>query len=205
MLDREGKRTIDVAYTKHEMLEKLQELRTPPDFVNQNKVYILTKEVNEFHALTRDRQIEIVTTHGVRSFVKSLIMKETPIENAFRRMNLTPTERRDYETIIRSGGIVLVSGTDPFHEEEWTGHTLNKWITNQANSSNLIVKDVQNIRQVPYEPQPEVHYMPEMAVAGEFGHADEVRAPDEIPLQDNQRYVRDPKTKQLGIYQAPHE
>lgn len=204
MFSQEEKRTIEVAYTKNEMLEKLQHLRKDPTTVDQNMIYILAKEVNEFHALGRDPQVKIVTTHGVRSLIKTLLFKETPIEKSLRRMKLTPAQYHEYSKALKNGGILLVSGSDPYDERQWTGHTLNKWITNQANSSNLIVWDVKDVRIVPYKPDEEVNYMPEMAVAGEFGQADLVVEPGEMPLKDNQRYVRDPKTKALSIYQAPH-
>lgn len=203
MFINEEKRTVDIVNSKHEMLEKLQELRISPQMNHRNKIYILSKDVNEFHALTRDDQIEIVTTHGIRSFIKTLLFKETPIEKVLCRMNLPPTESRDYKKAIKNGSIVLVSGSDPFNEHEWTGHTLNKWITNQSNASNLINWDVKDIRVVPFHSNQEVHMAPEMAVAGEFGRASD-EGNDEIPLKDNQRYVRDPKTKELSIYQGPH-
>lgn len=205
MLSNEEKRTIDVAYTKHEMLEKLQELRKSPEIVDQNKIYILTKHVNEFHALSRDHQIELVTTHGIRSFMKSLIFKETPIERALRRMNLSPTERSEYEAVIKAGGIMLISGRDPFNEQEWTGHTLNKWITNQFNTSNLINRNVKEIRQVPYQRESQIYVTTVTGVSGDYGLNNAPIDDDVIPLKDNQRYVRHPKTKVLSIYQGPHE
>ncbi|MGE7020881.1 general stress protein [Solibacillus cecembensis] len=202
MSENEVKRSIDVAHSKSEMLEKLQKLRTP-GLARQNTIYILTNEVNEFHALARDAQIQIVTTHGIRNHLKALFTKETAIEKTLHRMLLSPTEKREYMEVIKKGGMVLVSGTDPFYESEWTGHTLTKWITNQKNPSNLIIWGLKEIRPVAFNPQ-RVIRMPDMAVAGEFGMADEVE-PDEIPLQDDQRYIRDPKTGELGIYQAPHK
>ena len=205
MFRNEPKQTIDVAYTKHEMLEKLQELRKAPEIVDRDKIYILTNHVNEFHALTRDDQIELVTSQGISNFIKTLLFKETPIEKALRRMNLSHSDRIEYEAIIGIGGMVLVSGTDPFNEREWTGHTLNKWITNQSNSSNLILWDVKDIRQVPYHQEKKEHFIPEWGVASEFGQGEEVVLTGDIPLKDSQRYVRHPKTKELSIYQAPYE
>lgn len=202
LYENEVKRSVDVAYSKYEMLEKLQKLRTP-GLVRQNKIYILTNEVNEFHALARDAQIEIVTIHGIRNHLKVLFTKEDAIEKMLHRMLLSPTEKRNYMEVIKKGGMVLVSGTDPFYESEWTGHTLTKWITNQKNPSNLIVWGLKEIHPVAFKPQRAL-YMPNMAVAGEFGMGDEAD-PDEIPLQDDQRYIRDPKTGNLGIYQAPHK
>ncbi|MEK4423896.1 serine/threonine protein kinase [Solibacillus sp. FSL K6-1523] len=202
MSENEVKRSVDVAYSKHEMLEKLQKLRMP-GLVRQNKIYILTNEVNEFHALARDAQIQIVTTHGIRNHLKALFTKETAIEKILHRLLLSPVEKREYMGVIKKGGMVLVSGTDPFYESEWTGHTLTKWITNQKNPSNLIIWGLKEIRPVAFKSQRTLR-MPDMAVAGEFGMAKEVDS-DEIPLQDDQRYIRDPKTGELGIYQAPHK
>ena len=205
MLSNEEKRIIYVSNTKHEMLEKLQQLRKAPEIVNQDRIYVLTKYVNEFHALHRDHQINLVTSHGIRNYIKSLFLKETPIERVLRRLDLSPSERNEYEAVIKAGGIVLVTGSDPFNEQEWTGHTLNKWITNQFNASNLINRDVKEIRQVPYEKEPTVYYAPNMGIAGDFGYKDASLKGDEMPLTDNQRYVKHPKTKVLSIYQGPHE
>ena len=206
MFEREPKQTVDIVYTKHDLLTKLQELRKSPETVQRNMIYILTKHVNEFHALNRDSQIKLVTSHGVRSFLKELLFKESPIENALRRMNLSHGERQEYEAVIHSGGMLIVSGTDPFHEEEWTGHTLTKWITNRSNSSNIILWDVKEERVIPFESKPQLYFLPSMGVAGEFGHGEEVMASadDEVPLKENQRLVRDPKTRELGVYQGPH-
>ncbi len=203
MFSNEEKRTVEIVKTKNELLVKLQELRKPPDIVDRNKIYILAKHVDEFHALNRDEQIDIVTTHGIRSFIKTLLFKETPIEKALRRMQLSPFEQRRYESSIKNGDIVIVSGSDPFNEHQWTGHTLNKWITNQSNASNLIDWNVKDIRVVPFTPKQEVQMAPEMSVASDFGQEIHVSS-DEIPLMDNQRYVRHPKTRVLSIYQGPH-
>ena len=203
MFSNEEKRTVEIVKTKNELLVKLQELRKPPDIVDRNKIYILAKHVDEFHALNRDEQIDIVTTHGIRSFIKTLLFKETPIEKALRRMQLSPFEKRRYEASIKNGDIVIVSGSDPFNEHQWTGHTLNKWITNQSNASNLIDWNVKDIRVVPFTPKQEVQMAPEMSVASDFGQEIHVSS-DEIPLMDNQRYVRHPKTRVLSIYQGPH-
>lgn len=205
MFEIEPKQTVAIVYTKQDLLTKLQELRKPPETVHRNMIYILTKHVNEFHALNRDSQIKIVTTHGVRSFIKELINKESPIEKALRRMKLPHRKHQEYEAVIRNGGILIVSGTDPFHESEWTGHTLNKWITNRSNSSNIIRWDVKEERIVPFESKPQMYILPSMGVAGEFGRLDEVIANDDgRPLQSNQRLVRHPKTRELGVYQGPH-
>ena len=166
MFNNGEKRTVEIVKTKKEMLERLQEMRIPPDIVQRNKIYILTKHVNEFHALGRDDQIEIVTTHGILSFVKTLLYKETPIERVLRRLELTPAEYSLYTAAIKNGEIVIVSGTDPFNEAQWKGHTLNKWITNRANSSNLIDWSIENERVVPYIPKQEVQ-VSEMSVASD--------------------------------------
>ena len=209
MFQIEPKQTVDIVYTKHELLEKLQQLRQPPEIVNRQTIYILTKHVNEFHALMRDSQIELVTTHGIRSFLKELLFKESPVDKMLRRMKLPHNERQEYEAIIRSGGMLIVSGTDPLHEEEWTGHTLYRWITNRSNSSNITLQHIKEERVIPYEPKPQLYFLPSMGVAGEFGRADEVLGTsdpgDEVPLQDTQRLVRDPKTRELGVYQGPHK
>ena len=203
MFSNEEKRTVEIVKTKRELFEKLQELRKSPDIVDRNKIYILTKHVNEFHALGRDEQIEIVTSHGLRSLMKTLLSKETPIEKALRRLDLTPTEYSLYSIAIKNGEIVIVSGTDPFNETEWKGHTLYKWITNRANASNLIDWNVKHERMIPYTPMQEVQGAPEMNVASDFGQVDDVDI-DLIPLKDNQRYVRHPRTKELSIYQGSH-
>lgn len=199
----EEQRTVEIVKTKHELFEKLHVLRKSPDIVNRNKIYILTKHVNEFHALGRDDQIEIVTTHGIRSLIKTLLSKETPIEKALRRLDLTPTEFSLYSAAINNGEIVIVSGTNPFNEGEWKGHTLYKWITNRANASNLIDWNVKNERIVPYVPKQEEPIVSDMNVASNFGQVDDEEA-DLMPLKDNQRYVRHPKTRELCIYQGPH-
>lgn len=207
MFQTEPKQTVDVVYTKRDLLEKLQELRLPRETVNRHTIYILTKHVNEFHSLARDSQIKLVTTHGIGSFLKELLFKESPIEKVLRLMKLPHQQYLEYEAVIRSGGMVIVSGVDPLNEREWTGHTLTKWITNRSNSSNIILRDVKEERVIPYEPKPQLYFLPSMGVAGEFGRADEVlaSADDEIPLQDKQRLVRDPKTRELGVYQGPHK
>lgn len=207
MYEQEPKQTVDIVYTKHELLTKLQELRKSPEVVRRNQIYILTKHVDEFHALARDSQITLVTTHGIRNFMKELLFKESPIEKIFRRMNISYGVRVEYEAVIRSGGMVVVSGTDPFHEEEWTGHTLFKWITNRSNSSNITLHDVKEERVVPFEPDKQLYFLPSKGVAGEFGSAKVVMASgeDSTPLKDSQRYVRDPRTRELGVYQGPHE
>ena len=153
MYEHAPKQTVDLVYTKHDLFTKLQELRKSPEVVHRNQIYILTKHVDEFHALTRDHQVTLVTTHGMRNFIKELLFKESPIEKVLRRMNLSHSERVEYEAVIRSGGMVVVSGTDPFNEEEWTGHTLTQWITNRSNSSNITLHDIKEERVVPYEPE----------------------------------------------------
>lgn len=200
----EPKQTIDVAYTKQELLEKLQELRKPDNEIDRTHIYVFTKDVDEFHALARDQQITLITSSGLRNFIKSFFKRESPIEENLRRLNLPHNERFEYESIINSGGKLLVTGSDPFHEEGWTRHTLYNWITNRANPSNLIRWDVKDERPIPFERQRHFEYVPSMGVAGEFGRGDDVEQSDEIPLKDNQRYVRDPETKDLGIYQGPH-
>ncbi|ATP38851.1 serine/threonine protein kinase [Solibacillus sp. R5-41] len=202
MYENEVKRSIDIAYSKYEMFEKLQKLRTP-DLTRQNTIYIITNEVSEFHALARDTQIQIVTTHGIRNHIKALFTKETPIEKAIRRMQLSKKEEKEYMEVIKKGGMVLVSGADPFNESEWTGHTLTKWITNQKNPSNLFIWGLKEIYPVTFKPQ-RAPRMPDMAVAGEFGIRDKADK-DKSPLQDDQCYIRDPMTGELGIYQAPHK
>lgn len=203
MVSNEEKRTVEIVKTKKELLEKLQELRKSPEIVDRNKIYILSKHVEEFHALNRDEQIEIVTTHGIGNFIKTLLFKETPIEKVLRRLELSPSEQIFYEMAIKNGDIVVVSGSDPFNEQQWTGHTLSKWITNRSNASNLIDWNVKDVRVVPFTPKQEVQVVPEMGIASDFGQAIHVDS-DEIPLKDNQRYVRHPKTKVLSIYQGPH-
>ena len=199
MFSNEKKRTIEIVKTKMEMLERLQELRKSPDIVERNKIYLLTKHVNEFHALGRDDQIEIMTTHGIRSFIKTLFFKETPIERVLRRMELTVAEYSLYSTAIKNGAIVIVSGTDPFNEAEWKGHTLNKYITNRVNGSNLIDWNVKNERVIPYEPKHEL----QVYAASDLVQVNDVD-PDIFSLKENQRYVLHPKTRELSIYQAPH-
>lgn len=196
------KRSIDVANSKYEMFEKLQKLRTP-GLTRQNTIYIITNEVNEFHALARDTQIQIVTTHGIGNHLKALFTKETPIEKTIRRMQLPIAEEKEYMEVIKRGGILLVSGTDPFNESEWNGHTLTKWITNQKNPSNLFIWGVKDIHLVAFQPQ-QANATPNMAVAGDFDVINEADK-DGMPLQDDQSYIRDPKTGELGIYQAPHK
>ncbi|AWE06155.1 serine/threonine protein kinase [Lysinibacillus sp. 2017] len=203
MFSNEEKRTVEIVKTKNELLEKLQEMRKTPDIVERNQIYILSKHVDEFHSLNRDEQIDIITTHGIGSFIKTLLFKETPIEKSLRRMELSPSEQSRYEAAIKNGDIVIISGSDPFNEQRWTGHTLNKWITNRSNASNLIDWNVKDERVIPFTPKQEVRMVPEMGVASDFGQASPVDS-DEIPLKDNQRYVRHPKTKVLSIYQGPH-
>ncbi|MGN7477001.1 general stress protein [Solibacillus silvestris] len=204
MFRNEPKQTIDVAYSKRELLEKLQELREPDNVLDRTNIYVLTKDVDEFHSLGRDQQITLVTSNGIFGFLKNLFKKESPIEEKLRRLNLPHNERLEYEAIIQSGGKLLITGRDPFNEEEWTGHTLYNWITNRSNPSNLIRWDVKEERPVPFQQRRQFEYVPNMGVAGEFGRGDDVAESDEIPLKDNQRYVRDPKTKELNIYQGPH-
>ena len=199
MFSNKEKRTIEIVKTKREMFERLQKLRISPDIWERNKIYLLTKHVNEFHALGRDDQIEIVTTHGIRSFIKTLLFKETPIERVLRRMDLTVTEYHLYSTAIKNGAIVIVSGTDPFNEAEWKGHTLNKYITNRANGSNLIDWNVENERVIPFEPKQEL----QVYAASDLVQVNDVDA-NFFPLKENQRYVLHPKTRELSIYQGPH-
>ena len=203
LFNNEEKRTVVIVKTKYEMFEKLQELRKSPDIVNRNKIYILTKHVNEFHALNRDDQIEIITTHGIRNFIKTLFYKETPIQKALRRMELTQDEYILYSTAIKNGGIVIVSGTDPFNEAEWKGHTLYKWITNRTNASNLIDWSIENERIVPYIRKQEVQVDSETDGALQVVQEGDIDM-DLMPLKENQRYVRHPKTRELCIYQGPH-
>lgn len=205
----EPKQSIDVAYTKGELLEKLQELRggEPGEEIDRTHVYVLTKDVDEFHSIARHQQISLITTNGVRSILKTLFTKETPIEEKLRRLNLPENERLEYEKIINDGGKILITGSDPFDEEGWEGHTLDNWITNRSNPSNLIRWDIEEERPIPFEEQKKKYepLPPNSEVAGEFGRGDEVEDPDIIPLKDNQRYVRDPHTKELSIYQGPHK
>ncbi|MEG0384105.1 MAG: serine/threonine protein kinase, partial [Solibacillus sp.] len=196
------KRSIDVANSKYEMFEKLQKLCTPA-LLWPNTIYILTNEVNEFHALARDPQIQIVTTHGIRNHLKALFTKETPIEKAFRRMQLSIAEEKEYMEVIKKGGMVLVSGTDPFNESEWTGHTLTKWITNQKNPSNFFIWGLKEIHPVAYNVQ-RATSVPVVAVVENYKFVDEADI-NEFPLQEGQRYIRYRKTGELGIYQGPHK
>lgn len=201
----EPKQKIDVAYTKQELLEKLQELRRPDNELEGTHIYVLTKDVDEFHSIARDQQVSLITTNGVRSIVKTALTKESPIEEKIRRLGLPENKRLEYEKIIEEGGKLLITGTDPFDEEDWTGHTLDDWITNRSNPSNLINKEVMDERPVPFEPEKKYEALPNTSVAGDFGRSGDVDDPDIIPLQDDQRIVRDPNTKEIGIYQAPHE
>ncbi|MGE7983331.1 general stress protein [Solibacillus sp. NPDC093137] len=201
----EPKQKIDVAYTKQELLEKLQELRRPDNELEGTHIYVLTKDVDEFHSIARDQQVSLITTNGVRSIVKTALTKESPIEEKIRRLGLPENKRLEYEKIIEDGGKLLITGTDPFDEEDWTGHTLDEWITNRSNPSNLINKEVMDERPVPFEPEKKYETLPNTSVAGDFGRSSDADDPDIIPLKDDQRIVRDPNTKELGIYQAPHE
>lgn len=149
--ENEVKCSVEVACSKHEMLEILQKLRTP-GLVKQNIIYILTNEVDRFHALGRDPQIQILTTHGICNQIKALLAKENSFEKAFRQMQLSPTEMKDYMKKINDGGMVIISGADPFNESEWTGHTLTKWITDDKNSSNLANRGVREGQPVRYKP-----------------------------------------------------
>ncbi|MER2113708.1 MAG: general stress protein, partial [Solibacillus isronensis] len=149
----EPKQKIDVAYTKQELLEKLQELRRPDNELEGTHIYLLTKDVDEFHSIARDQQVSLITTNGVRSILKTALTKESPIEEKIRRLGLPENKRLEYEKIIEDGGKLLITGTDPFDEEDWTGHTLDDWITNRSNPSNLINKEVMDERPVPFEPE----------------------------------------------------
>ncbi|WP_339197293.1 general stress protein [Solibacillus sp. FSL R5-0449] len=201
----EPKQKIDVAYTKQELLEKLQELRRPDNELEGTHIYLLTKDVDEFHSIARDQQVSLITTNGVRSIVKTALTNESPIEEKIRRLGLPENKRLEYEKIIEEGGKLLITGTDPFDEEDWTGHTLDDWITNRSNPSNLINKEVMDERPVPFEPEKKYEPLPNTTVAGDFGRSSDAEDPDIIPLKDDQRIVRDPNTKEIGIYQAPHE
>lgn len=206
MFFNEPKQKIDVAYTKQELLEKLQELRRPDNELEGTHIYVLTKDVDEFHSIARDQQISLITTNGVRSILKTALTKESPIEEKIRRLGLPENKRLEYEKIIDDGGKLLITGTDPFDEQEWTGHTLDNWITNRSNPSNLIRRDVMDERPVPFEPEKKYESLQNAGVEGDFvGRGSDEEDPDIIPLKDEQRYVRDPQTKELGIYQAPHE
>lgn len=201
----EPKQKIDVAYTKQELLEKLQELRRPDNELEGTHIYLLTKDVDEFHSIARDQQVSLITTNGVRSILKTALTKESPIEEKIRRLGLPENKRLEYEKIIEDGGKLLITGTDPFDEEDWTGHTLDDWITNRSNPSNLINKEVMDEHPVPFEPEKKYETLPNTSVAGDFGRSSDVDDPDIIPLKDDQLIVRDPNTKEIGIYQAPHE
>lgn len=113
-MNQNEERIIDVVYSTQDMLAKIQEYRAPGR--QRDPIYIFANDVNEFHALSRDEQISIYKPGGVRNMVMSFFAKENPVEEGLRKLDLTEAERQHYLGILNDGGIVLVTGFDPFAE-----------------------------------------------------------------------------------------
>lgn len=113
-MERNEERIIDIVYSTQDMLAKIQEYRAPGR--PEDHIYIFANEVNEFHALARDVGISIYQPGGIRNMVKSFFTKENPVEEGLRKLDLNEGERQHYVNILADGGIILVTGFDPFSE-----------------------------------------------------------------------------------------
>ncbi|MER2192257.1 MAG: general stress protein [Solibacillus sp.] len=113
-MERNEERIVDVVYSTQDMLAKIQEYRAPGGL--NDHIYVFSNEVSEFHALSRDADISIYKPGGIRNMVKSFFTKENPIEEGLRKLDLTAAERQRYMDILNNGGIILVTGFDPFSE-----------------------------------------------------------------------------------------
>lgn len=113
-MERNEERIVDVVYSTQDMLAKIQDYREPGK--PNDHIYIFSNEVNEFHALARDTGISLYKPGGIRNMVKSFFAKENPIEAGLRRLHLTEVQRQRYVDILNNGGIILVTGFDPFSE-----------------------------------------------------------------------------------------
>lgn len=111
-MEHNEERIIDIAYSTQEMLAKIQEYRTPGR--PNNHIYLFANDVNEFHALTRDEKISLYKPGGLRNMVMGIFAKENPVEEQLRKLDLTESERQHYVDILNKGGIILVTGFDPF-------------------------------------------------------------------------------------------
>lgn len=111
-MERKEERVIDIVYSTQDMLAKIQEYRAG----SRDHIYIFANDVNEFHALSRDEGISLYKPGGVRNMVKSFFAKENPVEEGLRKLHLTEAERQHYVNILNDGGIILVTGFDPFSE-----------------------------------------------------------------------------------------
>ena len=114
-------RIIEFAYSTQEMLEKIQQLREHESY-ESNHVYLFTNDTSEFNALKRDPDISIYKSGGIRNHVISLFTKENPVVKGFRRLNLNENKRREYVSILNKGGVIIVSGFDPFVESPLNEH-----------------------------------------------------------------------------------
>lgn len=113
-MERNVERIIDIVYSTQDMLAKIQEYRAPGR--PEDHIYVFSNDVNEFHALSRDEGISIYKPGGIRNMVKSFFTKENPVEEGLRKLDLTEAERQHYVNILNDGGIILVTGFDPFSE-----------------------------------------------------------------------------------------
>lgn len=109
-------RIIEFAYSTPEMLDKVQQLKAVGGPYVNNHIYIFTKSTSEFNALKRDPDITVYKPWGIRNTLMALFTNENPIESGFRRLDLKVSERKEYAKIIKNGGMILVSGFDPFGE-----------------------------------------------------------------------------------------
>lgn len=112
-MERKEERVIDIVYSTQDMLAKIQEYRAEG---SRDHIYIFSNDLNEFHALSRDEGISLYKPGGVRNMVKSFFAKENPVEEGLRKLHLTEAERQHYVNILNDGGIILVTGFDPFSE-----------------------------------------------------------------------------------------
>lgn len=112
-MERKEERIIDIVYSTQDMLAKIQAYRAESP---NDHIYVFSNDVNEFHALSRDEGISLYQPGGMRNMVKSFFAKENPVEEGLRKLHLTEAERQHYVNILNDGGIILVTGFDPFSE-----------------------------------------------------------------------------------------
>lgn len=111
--DRDIDRYLGVAYTKEELLEKIEALRSTSTM--NNHIYLFSKDISEYASLKWDSDISLHTPGKVMEKIKSLFGKEASIESSLTKLNLKESERVKFLEVLEDGGTIIVSGFDPFN------------------------------------------------------------------------------------------
>lgn len=134
-------RRIEVAYSKQEVVDKIEHLRI--ENIMSKDIHLFSKDMSQFEDLRWEPDIELNKTGNWVDQFKSWFTDDTAIEAGLKQLNLSPEENARYSQILVNGGTLLVIGDqfdEPF-DRSLTSTDLNQPTTNLQRDESLEARE----------------------------------------------------------------